>query len=110
MNRSSRLLKKIHKHWLEYAIVDCSLNSQWRKKLFESAPSQVFAISAEDTGGLPKKAAAAVIRYKLHFSAQRVESSEAESWLSEGGNVIFKFWATAYPTLRVYSGNNPAAI
>lgn len=108
--RSCRLLKKIHRHWLGLGIVDLSQDSQWRKRLFDSTPGQVFAISSEDTRGLRKDAAGAVRHYKLHFSVQKVESAEAESWLSEGDQVIFKFWATAYPTARICSGNNPNLI
>ena len=105
--RSHRLLKKIHKHWLASDIVDLSQNSSWRKKLFDSLPGQVFPISVSNTQGLRSEAAVAVCRYKLHFSLQKVESSEAEAWLREGDNVIFKFWATAYPRVRIYSANNP---
>ncbi len=57
-----------------------------------------------------KVAAVAVRRYKLNFSVEKVEASAAESWLREDGHVVFKFWATAYPTVRMYSGNNPAIV
>jgi len=108
--RTRRLLKKLHKRWLESDIVDLSQNSNWRKRLFDSTPGQIFAISVDDTQGLRRDAASAVRRYKLHFSAQKVASSEGEAWLSEGGNVIFKFWATSYPRTHIYSGNNPLVV
>jgi hypothetical protein len=108
--RNHRLLKKIHKRWLESGVLDLSQDSRWRKRLFDSVPGQVFAISVNDTQGLSRDAAAAVRRYRLHFSLQRVDSSEAEAWLSEGHNAIFKFWATTYPGVRVYSGNNPLVV
>jgi hypothetical protein len=104
--RSHRLLKKIHKRWL-VDIVDLSQYPHWRTRLFDSASGQVFAISVDDTRGLRGEAVAAVCRYKLHFSLQKVESSDADAWLSEGGGVIFKFWASTYPSVRIHSGNNP---
>lgn len=108
--RSSRLLKKIHRRWLASVLIELSQNPDWRKRLFASAPGEVFAVSGEDTSGLSKKAAAAVCRYKLHFAVQKVDATEAEPWIAEGGSVIFKFCATAYPTLLAYSGNNPALV
>lgn len=108
--RSHRLLKKIHKRWLESDIVDLSQDHHWRKRLFDSSPGQVFAISIDDTRGLRGDAVAAVCRYKLHFSLQKVESSEADGWLSEGGGIIFKFWASTYPSVHIYSGNNPLVV
>lgn len=108
--RSHRLLKKIHKRWLESDIVDLSQDQHWRKRLFDSPPGQVFAISIDDTLGLRGDAVAAVCRYKLRFSLQRVELSQADAWLSEGGSVVFKFWASNYPSVRIYSGNNPLVV
>jgi hypothetical protein len=109
-NRSRRLLKKMHKNWLELAIIDLSQVSYWRKRVFESSPNQVFAISADDTRGLRKNGVTAIHRYKLHYCVRIVEMAEAGSWLNDSGLVIFKFWATDFPTVRAYSGNNPAVI
>jgi hypothetical protein len=103
-------MKKLHRHWLEMGIIDVSQNSHWRKQLFESAPGETFIISIEDTAGLRRDVSAAVRRYKLHFTVRKAESSEAEAWLSEYGHIVFKFWATSYPTVRAYSGNNPAIV
>ena len=96
--------------WLEIGVIDASQSPLWRKRLFASNVNDTFSISASDTSGLPEMVAAAVRRYELHFSVRKAESSEAESWLSEGGAVIFKFWATAYPTVCAYTGNDPSVI
>jgi hypothetical protein len=108
--RSHRLLKQIHKRWLESDVLDLSQHSYWRKRLFDSVPGEVFAVSGGCTRGLRRDAQVAICRYGLHFSLQKIESSEAEMWLSEGGFVVFEFWATAYPSLRVRSGNNPLVV
>lgn len=108
--RNHRLLKKIHKRWLESYVLDLSQNSYWRKRLFDSAPGEVIAVSRGCTLGLRSDAQIAVRRYGLHFSLQKIESSEDETWLSEDGFVVFEFWATAYPSFRVRSGNNPLVV
>jgi hypothetical protein len=108
--RSDRLLKKIHKRWLESDVLDLSQNSHWRKILFDSNPGEVFTIFHGCTQGLSRDAQEAVRRYGLHFSLKKIESSRAETWLSEGGFVVFEFWATAYPGVRVRSGNNPLVV
>jgi hypothetical protein len=107
-HRSRRLVKKLHKRWLERAI-DLSQSSPWRKKLFESVNQEVFTISQGDVG-LPQDLAAAVLKYRLEFSVRTAAPHEAEPWLSENGAIIFKFWATKYPSLQRFTGNNPLIV
>jgi len=44
----------------------------------------------------------------LRVSATVVDAKDAEPWLSENGYVVFKFWATDFPMVNFFSGNNPA--
>jgi len=53
--------------------------------------------------------ATAIRKWGLHYSVSVVPPGNAETWLSENGMVIFKFWATGFPSVRRFSGNNPAA-
>lgn len=103
--RSSRLLKKLHRRWIGICLIDAGQNLHWRQHLFDSGEGEVFELSAERTFGLHTETTAAVRRYKLRFSVRKADVSEAEAWLSEGGSIILKFWATAYPTVTACSGN-----
>jgi hypothetical protein len=53
--------------------------------------------------------APAIRKWELQFSVSIVPPGDAEAWLSENGMVIFKFWATGFPSVHCFSGNNPAA-
>ena len=106
--RSPRLIKKLHRHWLDAGVVDASQASYWRTRLFDSKPGDVFEISAADCSGLPKRAASAVHKFGLHYSVRVADPAEAQAWLRDNGAVIFKFWATDFPTVTRFSGNNPA--
>ncbi len=96
--RSTRLIKKLHKRWLECAI-DLSQDSIWRQRLFGSVEHQIFEISSQNTIGLPEPFAVAIRKYGLKFSVRTASPEEAEAWLSENGMVLFKFWATSHPSL-----------
>ncbi|GAB3255625.1 hypothetical protein [Chitinimonas naiadis] len=110
INRSKRLQKKLHKYWLDYGVIDASVNSLWRKRLFEAQPGDIFSICKNDTAGLHQEVVNAIYRYDLKFSVRTAVATEAESWLSENGMVLFKFWATGFPTLSRFTGNNPDVI
>jgi len=71
-------------------------------------PGEVFEVSRADLSGLSRGAALAVQRFDLRISATVVDSKDAEPWLSEDGCVVFKFWATDFPMVSFFSGNNPA--
>jgi len=90
-------------------MIDASQARYWRGHLLDAAPGEVLEISRRDTSGLPHGVTNAIQKYGLRFSVSTVPSAEAESWLSEGGYVIFKFWATDFPSVTRFSGNNPAA-
>ena len=58
---------------------------------------------------LAECASDAVQRFRLRYSATVVDAKYAEPWLSENGCVVFKFWATDFPMVSFFSGNNPAS-
>ena len=106
-HRSRRLLKKLHRRWLGDVLVDASQASSWRSRLFDSKAGKVFEISKTDVSGLSLPVAIALRRFGLRFSVAAADPQDAEPWLSENGAVVFKFWATAFPAVRAFSGNNP---
>ena len=106
--RSRRQVKKLHRRWLDAGVIDASQASYWRSRLFDSRAGEVFEISRADLSGLPLDVALAIQRFALRFSVTVANPAEGEPWLSEGGAVVFKFWATDFPGVKSYSGNNPA--
>lgn len=107
---NKRQRKKLHKFWLGAGVIDASQFSYWRAKLFASAEGEIFHINSDDTTRLFAETARAIRRYKLEYSVRVGKPEEAEDWLTEGGNVPFVFWATEFPSVRLYSGNNPDVI
>jgi hypothetical protein len=79
-----------------------------RGRLFDATFGEVFEISRRNTSGLTHGVSCVIDKYGLRFSVSTVPSVEAESSLNQGGNVVFKFWATEFPSLTRFSGNNPA--
>ena len=108
--RKRRIDKKLHKIWLDLEVIDLSQKSYWRERLFNSNKNQHFDINENNFEEASKILKEAIMKYKLKFKVCRVHESEADHWLSEGGNIVFKFWATNYPSLKAYTGNNPKVI
>ena len=100
----------MHKKWLEWGVIDASQDSYWRKKLFESEDYELFPIDKDHLEGLLPEVAKAIKQYDLHYLSAKVPAEEAEPWLSEGGLMIFKFWAKTYHSVKMFSGNNPDVI
>ena len=101
-------MKKLHRRWLGDCASDATQASYWRRRLLDSTPGEVFELSRADVSGLSRGAAIAVQRFDLRISATVVDARDAEPWLSENGCVVFKFWATDFPTVSFFSGNSPA--
>jgi hypothetical protein len=108
--RTKRLDKKIHKYWLNLDVIDLSQQSYWRNKLFNSTENQEFKINKSNLTELTEQLKSAIKKYDLKYKVSRVSPKEAEPWLSESGNIIFKFWPEKYPELKQFSGNNPDVI
>ena len=68
----------------------------------------MFEISRVDLSGLPSRVALAIQKFDLRYSVTVANPAEAASWLSEDGAIVFKFWATDFPIIGCYSGNNPS--
>lgn len=111
MTRSSRLQKKLHKYWLENAIVDLSQSAKWRERLFASRDNVLVSINADNSEGLPQVAKNAIEKYDLEYTACKVPKDQAlEPWLAEDGLVLFEFKAKDYPSVIMQTGNNPDVI
>lgn len=106
--RSPRIVKKLHRRWLAECAIDATQASYWRNRLMDSAPGEVVEMSRADLSGVSRSAALAVQRFGLRYSATVVDAKDAEPWLSENECVVFKFWATDFPMVSFFSGNNPA--
>lgn len=105
--RSPRQLKKLHRRWLWAGILEACRSRYWRSQLLSASPEQVFCIDSGHLTDLPTATVSAVRRYRLQFSVAQAPASEAASWLSRDGYVLFKFWATDFPSVRCFTGNNP---
>ena len=94
--------------------VDACQSSYWRTRLFDSKAGEVFELSRADLSGLQRRATFVIKKFGLRISAAvsdtdtDTDTDDVEPWLSENGAVIFKFWATDFPMVSFYSGNNPA--
>ncbi len=106
--RSPRLVKKLRRRWLADCAIDATQASYWRRRLLDSTPGEVFELSRVNLSGLSRSAALAVQKSGLRISVTVVDARDAEPWLSENGCVVFKFWATDFPTVSFFSGNSPA--
>jgi hypothetical protein len=106
--RSPRLVKKLHRRWLAECAIDASQSACWRTCLFDSKAGAVFELSPANLAGLSEHAAAAIQKLGLRFSVTVSDSEGADSWLRQNEAVVFKFWATDFPEVSFYSGNNPA--
>jgi len=100
-------MKKLHKYWLDFGVIDASQSTYWRSILFESSLGERFPIDGLNCEHLDKKTVAAITKYGLEYWVSVVDGSETDSWLSENGMVVFKFWAQKFPTVKMFSGNNP---
>lgn len=101
-------MKKLHRRWLADCAIDATQASYWRKRLLDSTPGEVLELSRADLLGLSRDAVLAVQKFGLRFSAAVVDARDAEPWLGENGCVVFKFWATDFPTVSFFTGNNSA--
>lgn len=86
-------------------MIDASQSPHWRSILFKAEENEPFRVDKEHVEGLSRTTVAAIKRYNLRFLVAKVPSEIAETWLSEGGKVIFKFWCSDYPALNSFSGN-----
>ena len=74
--RSARIVKKLHKYWLFYGVIDASMLTYWRKLLFGSQPGQSFSIDAVHCKGLNEKLVSAMAKYGLKYRVAVANGSE----------------------------------
>ncbi|GAA5441854.1 hypothetical protein Misp06_00015 [Microbulbifer sp. NBRC 101763] len=111
MKRKPRVLKKIHRRWLELAIIDLSQDPTWRERLFNSEYNSEFPIDSENCEGLWQPALKALGKYGLEYTVSKVpENQVVEPWLAEDGLAVFEFKAKKFPTVCMQIGNNPDVI
>jgi hypothetical protein len=78
--------------------------------LFDAEENEPFYIDKNNIDHLSNNLIKVILEYDLKYQVAKVPSDETEAWLSEGGLVIFKFWAKDFPSVKIYSGNNPNII
>jgi hypothetical protein len=105
-----RLRKKLHRAELHYRVVDLTQKSYWRQRLFDSKAYQVFPIDRDHLEGVPSSLANAIRARNLRFEVSKVDARDAPSWLSDGGLIIFRFRAVEFPSVVIFTGNNPRVV
>ena len=103
---NKRISKKRHKYWLDLAIIDASQYSYWRCLLFDSKDHEEFLIDREHVQDFPQRTVDAIRRFNLKYKV-KVTDEYVNEWFSESGLVMFKFWASDFPSVKMFSGNNP---
>jgi hypothetical protein len=104
-----RLRKKWHKEVLP-DLVDLSQRSFWRARLFQASLGESYPVDSDHLDGVPARLAGAICARHLRFEIAKVAPEETEPWLSEGGLIVFRFRAREFPSVALYSGNNPEVI
>jgi hypothetical protein len=104
--RSKRVLKKLHKRWLNHVLYDVSVNGDWRKKLFNAPRGEIFGVDESCLEGLDETTRAAILEYDLRYNFGVIKPLDCDAWFSEGGLVVFKFWARDFPGVSAFSGND----
>jgi hypothetical protein len=99
--------RRRHRRYMDLGVIDASLNSEWRRKLFAAPCHQEFPIDSEHTEGLPGAVASGIRRHALEYEVGRVPQSETSFddpvW---EGCVFFRFRARRYPDMVSFSANN----
>ena len=101
-----RQRKKLIKRALPDLVYSISTDNEWHAKLFQSNIGEAHPTASAHVHWSSADLGASLRRHKIEFFASRAEPNDAEAWLSDGGMVIFKFWADGQPDLYACSGNN----
>lgn len=99
--------KKIYKELIEDVALEISLDTNWRKKIFELLPDVKIEISYLNSMELPKYIQKEMVKNKLEFLVMKENSCEE---YFDNGLEIFKFQSKEYPEIVRFSGNNPNII
>jgi hypothetical protein len=106
---NKRLIKKVHKKYLNDICYDISLSSFWRKKLFDGKDKEKFLIDLHIINELPKYIKTPVLRYRLRYYVYKTDEILDMDFYYEGG-VFFKFEAVGFNKISNYSFNNLGVI
>lgn len=108
MTRNRRIDHKLHRWFLVLGVIDASQDSGWRRLLFAAPMHKEFPIDAAHTDGLPRSVARGIRRYGLLYTVCRVPQLETPfvepDW---EGYAFFRFRASKYSDIVIYSANNP---
>lgn len=99
--------KKIYEELIEDVALEISLDSYWRRKIFELAPNQKLLISYCCSETIPVYIRADIVRHKLEFYAYKMFGVQLGF---DNGLVVFGFCSKEYPNIKRYSGNNPNVV
>lgn len=107
-NRRQR--KKQHRRFLDRYLPDLCLVAPWRQQLLLGQFNEPYVLDALHTAELPAELSKSIRDHRLQFEIAKVPACEAESWLSEGGMMIFRYRSREFPSVVAYSGNNPEVL
>lgn len=106
MNKRKRKKKrkKLYKEIIEDVALEISLDSEWRKKIFNLRSNASLEISYSDPVTIPKYIKYFITYYKLEFIVKKV------SYCKENFDEIFEifeFSSKEFPKIIRFTGNNP---
>lgn len=97
-------MKKYYKYIISDVAMEMSIDKYWRKKILELKIGEKIEFGYVDADLLPKYIKNYVLKNKLSFYVEIVESCEEEF---DDGLVIFKFTSAEFNDIFAFSGNNP---
>ena len=97
-------MKKYYEYIISDVAMEISIDKFWRKQILELKIGEKNKFGYEDADLLPKYIKNYVLKNKLSFYAEIVESCEEEF---DDGLVIFKFTSAEFSDIFAFSGNNP---
>jgi len=92
-------------------VIDASLDSNWRQRLFAAPLYEMFVVDSRDTEGLPISVSRGIRRYRLSYTVCRVLQSDTGFTESDWeGYVFFRFQARKYADIVSFTVNNPDVV
>ncbi len=97
-------MKKCYEYIISDVALEMSIDKFWRKKILELKIGEKIEFGYEDADLLPTYIKNFVLKHKLSFYVEIVESCEEDF---DDGLVIFKFTSAEFNDVFAFSGNNP---
>jgi len=98
---------KIYRELIEDVALEISLDTYWRRKVFDLAFGQMLLISYLYFENIPKYVRAYIVSHRLEFYVYKVYDRNLSF---DDGLIVFGFCSKEYPNVKCYSGNNPNVI